>query len=226
MSEVEYEYRIVAKVDGAEHTIDTLGCWGPEQDYLTTSDARLERAIEKLADYRKYRRILSSVHSVTRQEDIWIEQREVSEWRKLAEGGVVPESYIRIEEEGSICPVPKASVTFEGQKLSFDAAEEQAHGRAGNRGGRMIDVREIKLNLRYPESRQEDITDAFTRGYTGAVEIGNKAIKKLEAENAKLRELVADMWRAGAFEPGACYVDEADRLEERTRKLGIEVDHG
>lgn len=54
----------------------------------------------------------------------------------------------------------------------------------------MIDVREIKLSMRYPESRQEDITDAFTRGYTGAVEIGNKAIKKLEAENARLRELL------------------------------------
>ena len=52
----------------------------------------------------------------------------------------------------------------------------------------MIDVREIKLNMRYPESRQEDITDAFIRGYTGAVEIGNKAIKKLEAEKKSLAE--------------------------------------
>ena len=54
----------------------------------------------------------------------------------------------------------------------------------------------------------------------------NRWIDEVEAENTKLRELVADMWRAGAFEPGACYVLEADRLEERTRKLGIEVDHG
>lgn len=121
----EMEYRIVAIVDGAEHTIDTLGCWGPKQDYLPTSYARLARAKEKLADYRKYRRILSSVQGVTRPEDIWIECREVSEWRKLDEGGVVPESYIRIEEEGSICPVPKASVIFEGQKLTFDAAESE-----------------------------------------------------------------------------------------------------
>lgn len=45
----------------------------------------------------------------------------------------------------------------------------------------------------------------------------------LKAENEKLRELVRDMWREGAFEPGACYVYEADRLEERTRELGIEV---
>ena len=42
-------------------------------------------------------------------------------------------------------------------------------------------------------------------------------------ENAKLRELVRDMWNEGAFAPGACYV-ETDRLEERTRELGIEVD--
>lgn len=42
-------------------------------------------------------------------------------------------------------------------------------------------------------------------------------------ENARLRELVRDMWHEGAFEAGACYVEEADRLEERTRELGIEV---
>lgn len=121
----EIEYRIVAIVDGAEHTIDTLGCWGPEQDYLQTSEERLKRATEKLTECRKYRSILSSVKGVTRPEDIWIEQREVSEWRKLAEGGVVPESYICVSEEGSICPVPRMSVTFEGQKLTFDAAESE-----------------------------------------------------------------------------------------------------
>ena len=81
----ELEYRIVAIVDGKEHTIDTLGCWGPNQDYLPTSEARLARAKEKLADYRKYRRILSSVQGVTNPEDIWIEGRAVSEWEKVAE---------------------------------------------------------------------------------------------------------------------------------------------
>lgn len=81
----EREYRIVAIVDGSEHTIDTLGCWGPNQDYLPTSEARLARAKEKLADYRKYRRILSSVHEVINPEDIWIECREVSEWEKVGE---------------------------------------------------------------------------------------------------------------------------------------------
>lgn len=68
----------------------------------------------------------------------------------------------------------------------------------------MTDVREIKLNMRYPESRQEDITDAFTRGYTGAVEISNKAIKKLEAENAELRKDMKDL--------EACYQILCDRL--------------
>ena len=48
-------------------------------------------------------------------------------------------------------------------------------------------------------------------------------IDQLETENAKLRELVRDMWHEGAFAPGACYV-ETDRLEERTRELGVEVD--
>lgn len=50
-----------------------------------------------------------------------------------------------------------------------------------------------------------------------------KDIRKLKTENAKLRELVRDMWHEGAFEAGACYVKEAERLEERTRELGIEV---
>ena len=89
----------------------------------------------------------------------------------------------------------------------------------------MSDVREIKLNMRYPESRQEDITDAFTRGYTGAIEIGNKAIKKLEAENAKLRELVADMWHEGMCECGSrgkcarCEYGYPDRM----RELGVDA---
>lgn len=49
-----------------------------------------------------------------------------------------------------------------------------------------IDVREIKLNLRYPNSRQEDITDAFMRGYQGAVKIGNDAVRRVKAEKETL----------------------------------------
>ena len=93
----------------------------------------------------------------------------------------------------------------------------------------MIDVREIKLNMRYPESRQEDITDAFMRGYTGAVEIGNKAIEKLESENAKLRELVRDMWfwhYEGHIdsESQECQMKHIDGVIQRMRDLGVEVD--
>lgn len=108
----------------------------------------------------------------------------------------------------------------------------------------MIDVREIKLSMRYPESRQEDITDAFTRGYTGAVEIGNKAIKKLEAENAKLRELCKELYPfVGSTCPDECKHREEcegegnrgtdgfplvcvayNRYFEDMRELGIEVE--
>lgn len=42
---------------------------------------------------------------------------------EYANGGTVSESYIRPAEEGSICPTPRASVIFEGQKLTFDAED-------------------------------------------------------------------------------------------------------
>ena len=67
------------------------------------------------------------------------------------------------------------------------------------------------------------ITDEQYREAMGAVRAANERMDLLEAENAKLRELVRDMWHEGAFVPGACYV-ETDRLEERTRELGIEVE--
>ena len=82
-----------------------------------------------------------------------------------------------------------------------------------------IDVREIKLELRYPNSRQEDVTDAFMRGYMGAVEIGNKAIEKLEDENAKLRELIADLLEAYLMDGGWI-----KPFEDRAVGLGVEVD--
>ena len=91
----------------------------------------------------------------------------------------------------------------------------------------MIDVREVKLNLRYPESRQEDITDAFMRGYTNAVEIGNRAIVKLESENERLRELVRNLLRViprdvsgvvvGAHGEHPTYYSFADAM----RELGV-----
>ena len=53
------------------------------------------------------------------------------------------------------------------------------------------------------------------------LEVPSYAIESMRVD--ALEELVRDMWREGAFEPGACYVKEADRLVERTRELGIEV---
>ena len=64
--------------------------------------------------------------------------------RGLADGGTVPGSYIRPLEEGSICPVTRTSVIFEGQKLTFDEEDSakfaelvKGHLRklAGLRGG-------------------------------------------------------------------------------------------
>ena len=90
----------------------------------------------------------------------------------------------------------------------------------------LIDVREVKLELRYPDSRQEDITDAFMRGYTGAIEIGNKAIEKLESENAKLRELVADVYERfhGVVMGNWAYTtDDFEMIRQRMAALGLEV---
>ena len=95
----------------------------------------------------------------------------------------------------------------------------------------MIDVREVKLKLRYPDSRQEDITDAFMRGYTGAVEIGNKAIEKLESENARLRELVSWMYDRmdescavqHPYAPAPIRYDQLMQALARARELGVEV---
>ena len=40
--------------------------------------------------------------------------------KKRAESGTVSGSYIGVDESGSICPIPRANVIFEGQKLTFD----------------------------------------------------------------------------------------------------------
>jgi len=88
----------------------------------------------------------------------------------------------------------------------------------------VTDVREVKLNLRYPESRQEDITDAFMRGYTNAVEIGNKAIEKLEIENTELRKLAIDLWHLlydGLFRAKEVPYDELNALSKRMDEMEV-----
>lgn len=103
-----------------------------------------------------------------------------------------------------------------------------------------IDVREIKLNLRYPNSRQEDITDAFMRGYQGAVKIGNDAVRRVKAEketlirridelcaenerlrqeNAKLDELLPENGRWFSFDVVRSLSDERDQLADENDKL-------
>ena len=82
----EKEYRICGIVDGQEHIISTIGCWGPKHDYLPTSEDRRAVAELKLAEYRKHRSILSSVHDVTKPEDLWIEEREVEPWHRIEDG--------------------------------------------------------------------------------------------------------------------------------------------
>lgn len=109
-----------------------------------------------------------------------------------------------------------------------------------------IDVREIKLNLRYPNSRQEDITDAFMRGYQGAVKIGNDAVRRVKAEketlirridelcqenerlrqqNAKLDELLPENGRWFSFDVVRSLSDERDQLAAENTQLR-ELVHG
>lgn len=40
--------------------------------------------------------------------------------KPYAEGGTVPKTYIGGAKSGSICPIPRANVIFEGQKFAFD----------------------------------------------------------------------------------------------------------
>lgn len=58
---------------------------------------------------------------------------------------------------------------------------------------------EIKLNRRYPDSKPEDIIDAYTRGF----EIGLAAMAD---ENAKLRELCFDLWASCPVHDEDCQV--------------------
>lgn len=90
-----------------------------------------------------------------------------------------------------------------------------------------LDVREVKLQLRYPESRQEDITDAYMRGYKSVMQVTDKLITRLNEENAELRKLVLDMLRWMPC-PRPCSRCERYRYPEgcefeiRRRELGVD----
>ena len=92
-------------------------------------------------------------------------------------------------------------------------------------------MNEIKLNMRYPESRLEDVTDAYTRGF----EVGRAMMM---AENDKLRELVRNVEHYERFGCQGCpnargctapmLYDERcsmrQEIDNDKRELGIEVD--
>lgn len=92
-------------------------------------------------------------------------------------------------------------------------------------------MNEIKLNMRYPESRLEDVTDAYTRGF----EVGRAMMM---AENDKLRELVRNVEHYERFGCQGCpnargctapmLYDERcsmrQEIDNDKRELGIEVE--
>lgn len=99
-------------------------------------------------------------------------------------------------------------------------------------------MREIKLNMRYPESRLEDITDAYMRGFEAGLAMRTDESEKLreslhdmfeeriaERENAKLRELVRDLaiCACGKYCYGCPHQYDGCDRDERIHELGVEV---
>ena len=118
------EYRLCHREYGCEHTTAlTFRDWGGRQNWQgnASDEEREEAVLHRLAEHKKYNRIFYGI----KESDSWVEVREVGPWKELAVGGVVPESYIRTAEEGSVCPTPRASVIFEGQKFTFDAEDSE-----------------------------------------------------------------------------------------------------
>ena len=79
-------------------------------------------------------------------------------------------------------------------------------------------MREIKLNMRYPESRLEDVTDAYMRGFEAGLAMRTD-------ENAKLRELVRDLaiCACGKYCYGCPHQYDGCDRDERIHELGVEV---
>lgn len=50
---------------------------------------------------------------------------------------------------------------------------------------------DIKLNRRYPESRLEDVTDAYTRGF----ELG-RAMRTRATDQSEIEQSIVDLWAA------------------------------
>ena len=79
---------------------------------------------------------------------------------------------------------------------------------------------EIKLNRRYPDSRPEDITDAYMRGF----EVG---LAMRTDENAKLRELARTLYMCSRVRCDQCEYEHENTcdfdIEGEVRHLGVEV---
>ena len=118
------EYRVCTRERGSEHTATvSFRDWGGRQNWQgnETDEEREAAALDRLSEYKKCARIFYGI----KETDTWLEVREVGPWKELAHGGVASESYIRPAEEGSVCPAPRVSVTFEGHKFTFDAEDSE-----------------------------------------------------------------------------------------------------
>lgn len=98
---------------------------------------------------------------------------------------------------------------------------------------------ELREHVRMPDEPLEiDEKDFYVRAFIKWATEEQPEVKRLEAENEKLRELCRDMWRfTGAackkyprlFDPPAqggqmVQLNAIDAFEQRMRELGIEVD--
>lgn len=118
------EYRLCFRERGSEHTTFlAFRDWGGRQNWQgnATDEEREEAVMAKMDEHKKYQRIFYGIN----ERDMWVEVREVGPWKELLHGGTVAESYICSAEEGSVFPIPRASVIFDGQKFTFDAEDSE-----------------------------------------------------------------------------------------------------
>lgn len=82
---------------------------------------------------------------------------------------------------------------------------------------------EIKLTRRYPDSRPEDITDAYMSGFEYGYNMGHKAVDDLQAENNKLRDLCSFLYRIHVAEQKWQGAEPYRIVKAQIEELGVEV---
>ena len=82
---------------------------------------------------------------------------------------------------------------------------------------------EIQLKRRYPDSRPEDISDAYMRGFEYGFDMGHKAVDDLQADNDKLRDLCSFLYRIHAAEQEWQGGEPYKIVKARIEELGVEV---